>query len=188
MKTLKRCLTLAAALLTATSCNEELTFSRDYRVAFRFYTVYHPASVLTRCVDNPGMFCIVKSQLRGSVFHLLVTANDMQTTDDIAITSELETRLLSEQYMGANNALIVGCSLFDGPKAYDGQCPVCLRDKRGINYPLAFTGDGQTVECTKCKRTFNLRAEGAPNDGSEDGKALLQYPITVSGQYFQVRN
>lgn len=185
---MQRCLTLLAVLLVANSCKEDEIFSRDYRVAFRFYTAYHSASILTRSIDNRGMFCIVKSQLRGSVFHLLITSNDMKTTEDIPITLEIETRMLSGQYMGANNTLIIGCSLYDGLKAYDGQCPVCLRDKGGINFPLAFIGDGQTVECTKCKRTYNLRAEGTPNDGSEGGKALLQYPIIVTEQYFEVSN
>ena len=163
-------------------------FSRDYPVAFRFYASYHPTSVLARTTGNPGMFCIVTSKLRQGVRQLDVTCNDMQTTESITITSEIETRLLANQYMGAHNALIIGCSLFDGPKAYDAQCPVCLRDKGGVNYPLTFIGDGQSVRCTKCLREYSLRAEGSPTDGQADGKPLLQYPIRVYDPYIEVKN
>ena len=124
MNIMQRCMTLLAVLLVANSCKEDEIFSRDYRVAFRFYTAYHSASILTRSIDNRGMFCIVKSQLRGSVFHLLITSNDMKTTEDLPITAEVERRTIAAAYMGAGNALFIGCSQFDGPKAYDGQCPV----------------------------------------------------------------
>jgi nitrite reductase/ring-hydroxylating ferredoxin subunit len=181
---------LAALLLSLpTGCSkEDNTYSNDYRVLFRFYSIYHPTSVLTRSVGNQGMFCLVKSDIRQGVTHLLVTSNDMKTTEDLPITVEVERRSIAAAYMGAGNALIIGQSQYDGPKAYDGQCPVCLRDKGGSQYPLKFVADGQTVECTKCGRRYNMIADGAPTDDQPDGKNLLQYRITVSSEYIEVHN
>ena len=182
------CLTALLLSLPVGCAKEENTYSNDYRVLFRFYSVYHPTSVLSRSVGNPGLFCLVKSDVRQGVTHLLVTSNDMKTTEDLPITVEVERRTIAAAYMGAGNALFIGCSQFDGPKAYDGQCPVCLRDKGGSQHPLKFVADGQTVECTQCGRHYNLKAEGAPSDDLPDGKNLLQYRIMNTAEYIEVHN
>jgi hypothetical protein len=179
---------MAVALLLATGCNDENKYSHKYPCSFVFHAQYHPTSVLTRSLTNPGMFVIVTSELRQGVTHLLVEPNGGDAKEDLVMSTAIENERTSYQSMGANRSLIVGMSNFDGLKGYDRQCPNCIEELGGVDYPLNFTGDGQIVECSRCHRTYSLMSEGMPTNGEKGDKALMQYIAIYDGTRLYVHN
>jgi nitrite reductase/ring-hydroxylating ferredoxin subunit len=81
--------------------------------------------------------------------------------------------------LGANNGIIIGCSNFQGHVAWDRQCPNCITQYGGTNYPLELNGIRQSVMCKKCKRTYSLET-GAITEGAK-GEALMRYGIDYKG-------
>ncbi len=173
--------------LLISSCDGEEKFSRKYPCSFVFQSQYHTTSLLTRSLGNPGMFVIVSATQRQGVTHLLVSTSDGQS-EDIAMTTAIENDRTYYENMGANRSLIIGLSNFDGLKAYDRQCPNCLEERSGSSFPLAFSKDGQSVSCSTCQRTYNLNAEGMPQNGQQGDHALLQYVATYDGTRLYVHN
>lgn len=168
-------------------CTGEEKYSRKFPCSFVFQTQYHTASLLTRSLGNPGMFVIVSATQRQGVTHLTVVTADGQS-EDIAMTTAIENERTYYDNMGANRSLIIGLSNFDGLKAYDRQCPNCLENLSGVNYPLTFSADGKRVSCDNCKRTYNLDAEGMPLNGQKGDLALLQYVAAYDGARLYVHN
>ena len=184
-KTRAFCLLLVLVLLAA--CTEDTKYSRSYPCSFIFQAGSHSTSLLTRALGNAGTFVIVTATQRQGVTHLLVTGAD-GGSEDIAMTTVIENERTSYQNMGANRSLIIGLSNFDGLKAYDRQCPNCLEKLGGINHPLSFSDNGQTVTCSKCHTIYNLNAEGMPINGQQGDHALLQYIIVYDGTRLYVHN
>ena len=169
------------------SCDGEEKYSRKFPCSFVFQAQYHTASLLTRSLGNPGMFVIVSATQRQGVTHLLVNAADGQS-EDIAMSTAIENERTYYENMGANRSLIIGLSNFDGLKAYDRQCPNCMEETDGTNHPLSFTNNGQAVSCGRCKRIYNLNAEGMPQNGQQGDIALLQYVVAYDGTRLYVHN
>jgi hypothetical protein len=183
-------LLLAVVLAMAVSaCSDENKYSRKFPCSFVFHTQYHPTSQLTLCLSNPGEFVIVSATVKQGVTHLLITPNSGAQQEDIAMATAIENERTSYQNMGANRSLIVGMSHFDGLKAYDRQCPNCLEQVGGINYPLSFIKNGQEVSCARCNRTYSLMAEGMPSENGQQGdRALLQYMVSHDGTRLYIHN
>lgn len=182
------CVVLSVLLILLSGCDDENKISRKFPCSFVFQTQYHPTSQLTRCLGNPGMFVIVSAEMRQGVTHLIVTPNSGGDTEDIPMSTAIENERTTYQNMGANRSLIIGMSNFDGLKAYDRQCPNCIEQYGGINFPLIFTGNGQYVSCARCSRTYSLMAEGMPTNGQQGDVALMQYIAVNDGARLYVHN
>lgn len=94
-------------------------------------------------------------------------------------------------YLGAGNdpkdakknGFIMGLSNFSGHVAWDRQCPNCLEQYGGTNYPLEWTGNRQSVICDKCKRIYSLENGSITSGGkSKSDKPLMQYRVTYGGK------
>lgn len=178
------CVATIVVAIALTACDAgENKYSDDYVCNFVFYTTYHPTSVLTRVLDNPGMYVRVEVTKSLGIYHLIIYPNDGSESEDIALTTAIENEKISYDYVGANNAIIIGCSTAMEWQAYDAQCPACLENYTGTSYPLSWTNSGSAVTCAKCGRTYTL-VYGA----SDDGYRLLEYRISYSGTAIVVRN
>lgn len=176
------CLCLAA-------CDGESQYTTAYPCAFVFQTQYHTTSRLTLCLNNPGAFAIVTPELRQGVTHLLVSTNDGNPDEDIPMTTAIENERTSYQNMGASRGLIIGCATTGGLRAYDRQCPNCLEQLGGRNYPLVWADGGLHVSCSRCHRTYDLNGF-LPSclNGTEGDLPLLQYKASYDGQRLYVHN
>lgn len=174
----------AMAVMLTTACETEERYS-DRPCYFVFRADYHPTHILSRVLSNPGMFITVTAEKRLGIPHILTTAPFTLSNEDkdIALTTEIENRY--NYTFAANNSLIIGCSVTNEGRAYDRQCPYCLRNSSTNNFPLTWTegGNGQTVTCAKCSRTYNL------NYGtSTDGQRLVEYRVRFDGTAIVVSN
>lgn len=176
---------VALAGTVVTSCDKAEERFSNRPCYFLFRADYHPASILARVLNNPGMFVNVKTQSRQGIRYIMVSAPFDISADDknMALTTDIENRY--SYTLGANNSLIIGCSVTNEWRAYDGQCPYCLDNHSTTNFPLSWTenGNGHTVTCNNCKRTYNL------NYGtSDDGHRLVEYRIRFDGNVLMVSN
>ncbi len=169
-----RLATVLAATMLVAACGEE-QYTSSYVCNFTFYTGYHPTSILNGITTNAGAFAKVSAKKVNGVHHVYVSRNDGGASEDWPMTTEIENKRLPYDYIGANNAIIVGCTTTMEAKAYDGQCPYCLSNQSGLNYPLSWADNGRFVSCAKCSRKYDLNANGI----STDGQRLLQYHITT---------
>lgn len=161
--------------------NSEERFSSKYPCAFTFNTTLHPASALTRSLDNPTMYVRVDVKRENGIHVLYVYPNSGEN-ERIMLSTDDENYRIGQ--VGANNSIIVGCSTFNGLKAYDAQCPNCLDQFSSNNFPLAFANNGQAVTCKKCSRTYQLNSEGI----TDNGLRLLEYRVRYDGQRLTVAN
>ncbi len=175
---------LSSLLVLTLSCTSDgYRYSTDYPCNFRFYTNYHPTSILTRVLDNPGLYVWIEVQKRQGVNHLMVYPSNGDSNEDIALTTEIENNRVYYDDMGANGQLIVGCTPFGEWRAYDRQCPYCLDNTSSLSHPLTWTSNSQSVECNDCHRVYNL-SSGI----SDDGKRLKEYRIQTNGTVIQIHN
>lgn len=111
-------------------------------------------------------------------------------TETIILTTAKEN-YTNYSYLGAGNdpkdarknGFIMGLTNLSGPVAWDRQCPNCIEQYGGTNYPLEWTGNRQSVICDKCKRIYSLEY-GTITSGrkSKSDKPLMQYRITYGGK------
>lgn len=174
-----RFLSLTLLLLLLGACTGEEQYSTKYPCNFIFYTGYHPSSILNGITTNAGTFVIVSVKRVNGLHHVCVNRNDGGADEDWSMTTEIENNRLSYDNLGANKALIIGCTTAMEPKAYDRQCPYCLENQSGVNHPLTWTDGGRMVECAKCGRKYYLNANGA----SADGYRLEQYRVMTGTGY-----
>ena len=105
--------------------------------------------------------------------------------ETIAVTTAKESQITYA--LGANNSLIIGTSSYDFVlKAYDGQCPNCLSDNTGVNYPLTWQNNGQQLHCAKCRRSYDVN-NGVVADGPS-GRQLLAYRAAFDGSVLRAWN
>lgn len=194
MKIGKYIWSLAALLLIA--CDAETKYNTYYPCNFVFFTNIYPSSALTRAVNNPGEFVIVKSETRQGVTHLILTPNHgswAKSDVDLTMSTAIGNERLNYNSMGAGRGLIIGRSNFYGLKAFDLQCPNCL-DAFGIaKYELTWIEDGRYLQCTQCQRTYQPdNDDGIIVAGGQKGdKMLIQYRNVIYNATegrLQVRN
>lgn len=177
---ISRLLTAVAVVFLLGACKAEPEYSRNYQCHFIFYTQHHPQSVLYGILQNPGVFAKVSVEKRSGINHVLVAPNTGAADEDIALTSAIENDRIYYA-MGANNALLIGCTTAMEGVAYDGQCPNCLEANTSTNFPLAWTDNGRALYCDKCKRTYNPNAGGVCTSGG--GRALYKYRAYLNTGY-----
>jgi hypothetical protein len=171
------------------SCEGENQYNTQYPCSFVFHAQYHITSRLTLCLNNPGEFVIVSTQLRKGVTHLIVSPNNGQEDEDIPLTTAIENERTNYQNMGAGGSLIIGFATVGELRAYDRQCPNCLQEFGGHNYPLTWADRGLHVSCSRCHRIYDLNGFiPVCTNGQEGDRPLLQYKPSYDGQRLYVHN
>ena len=173
--------------LLLAACEADDSINRNYRCSFIFDTTLHPLPCqLTGIIGNNGHFCKVEHSVVRGVAHLKTTRNFDGAQEDIALTTAKESQISFA--LGANNCIIVGTSSYDFVLvAYDGQCPNCLNDYNGTNYPLTWQNSGQQLRCAKCGRSYDVN-NGAIADGPAGEKGLLRYMSAYDGSVLRLWN
>ena len=176
---------LSIFLLNACSKDDD-PISRRYPCRFFFYVQQHPNSIIFSAYRSSGMFVYVysKVEMEKGISYRYVYAQSNGANSEIE-RNRIETQIESNvPYMlGANNeiGLIIGCTNFNGPVAYDRICPNC-----SMLQPLRWHANRQQVQCPVCQRVYELET-GAISSGS-DGDALLRYNISLDGTRLSVGN
>lgn len=178
---------LLLLLLLLTACtNENDLISRRYPCRFHFYFQIHPTSMLMAAYRSPGTYVFtystVETEKGVSYRYVYVQSNN---PDMPLERNRIETQIESNvpYLLGASNevGLIVGCTNFNGPVAYDRVCPNCAG-----TYPLTWNGNKQQVVCGSCKRVYDLET-GAVTEGSE-GSPLMRYMVSIDDVRLSVMN
>ena len=171
-------------ILLLSSCDAEYPFSQLYPCYFALKYQTHPTSLAFAAVQSPGMHVsvTVSGDGRTTARHVYVTSNDGKTPreDNIIRTDEENYRTFQ---LGRSNSvgLVVGCTNFSGPMAYDRSCPNCTSLQA-----LNFTRNGQQVGCDKCGRTYDLETGGIVE--GERGESLMRYECRFDGAWLTVTN
>ena len=182
----KSCL-LALLLFLIPACDKiENSVYRNYRCYFVFDTTLHAADChLTTAVGNTGHFLIVRSSMVAGIRHIQTVRNYDKATEDTPLTTQKEAQTAC--LLGANNAIIIGRSNYTGLlMAYEGQCPNCLNDYGGTNHPLAWSDNGQQLNCARCKRSYDVN-NGVVAAG-EGGHQLYTYNAAFDGALIRAWN
>ena len=180
----KLILMLALLITTLWACTKvDDWISRRYPGRrFFFFEQEHPTSLIFSAYKSPGMYVYVYTRVVDQKRHVYVQSNDSRMpAEDNLITTERESR--AAYLVGAVNeiGIIIGCSNFNGPKAYDRICPNCASYQA-----MAWAKNVQHVVCNRCKREYDLET-GAIVSG-DDGDALMRYGISYDGSKLYVGN
>ena len=144
----------------------------------------HSTCLAFAAVQSPGMYVSIttKGDGRTTVRHVYVTSNEKGAkTEDVIIRNDDENYRTFALGRSNDVGLIVGCTNFSGPTAYDRSCPNCETLET-----LDFTGNRQHVGCDKCGRTYMLET-GAIVTGTK-GDPLLRYGVVFDGNRLSVGN
>lgn len=183
-KAMRKLLAFVSILLFLSCSNAEEQYTTSYPCYFVFRTDLHPVNILSRVVNNPGVFVKV-TVTAGDVVRLLLSPNTGEADETVNITTAEEKRYGNGYTnVGANQSLIIGTTTTNELRAYDAQCPFCLASYGGMSYPLTWATNKQNVYCANCKRTYMLNSDGV----SDDGHRMLQYRITYDGTAIVVSN
>lgn len=177
---------MSLTLFLCLACDEENSIYRGAKCYFVFDATLHPAPChLTAAMGNTGHFLIVTAQMRQGVRHILTTRNYDQATEDVTLATAKENQ--TSCLLGAGGAVIIGRSSYTGMLvAYDGQCANCLADLGGTNYPLSWTKNGQQLQCSRCKRSYDVN-NGVVAQG-EAGRQLYTYYAAFDGSLIRAWN
>lgn len=177
--------TVLLTLLLA-ACSGEESVYREYACSFTFDTTLHPQPChLTAILGNNGHFCKIEASVVQGVRCLKTTRNFDGATENIRLTTQVETQLRYE--LGANNCIVVGTSSYDNRlMAYEGQCANCLTEYSGTNYPLTWQNNGMQLFCAKCNLSYDVNNGVVANGPS--GRQLFQYNAAFDGTILRVWN
>ena len=171
-------LPLSMGISTLTSCGAEDSISRRFLCRFTFHTQNHPGNTLETALNGFGTYTFVSASYKNNIWHIYSTPNDGRNkTEDIRITAATELQYAKVYNLGANNGIIIGNSNFNKYRAYDRQCPNCIDQYGGTNFPLNWnSANSQQVICAKCHRIYDLEY-GNIIDGA-DGSRLMEYSLS----------
>ena len=164
------------------ACEAENRISTRFPCNFYFNPKLHPGTSIETALNNLGNYTFISVKNNG-IWHIYSTLNDGRNiTEDIKITTDRTEgwdNRIKTHALGANNGIIIGRSNFQGLVAWDRQCPNCITQYGGVNYPLELNGIRQSVMCKKCKRTYSLET-GTITEGAK-GDPLMGYGIDYNG-------
>ena len=164
------------------ACEAENRISTRFPCNFYFNPKLHPGTSIETALNNLGNYTFISVKNNG-IWHIYSTLNDGRNiTEDIKITTDRTEgwdNRIKTHALGANNGIIIGRSNFQGLVAWDRQCPNCITQYGGVNYPLELNGIRQSVMCKKCKRTYSLET-GTITEGIK-GDPLMGYGIDYNG-------
>ncbi len=176
------CLILSSSLLT--SCDADNSISTRYPCQFIFRTIYHPGSSIETALQGAGTYTMVSAKKINGAWNIYSTLNDGKNHTETIVLSTAKENYANYSHLGAGNNLRMltrtasssATSNFNGYVAWDRQCPNCIQQYGGTNYPLEWTGNRQSVICNKCKRVYSLENGTITSGGQgKDDKALMQY-------------
>lgn len=179
----KKIIVFFLALLCC-ACEGDYPYSRRYPCHFMLKYDLHQTSLAFAAVKSFGMYVSIttKGDGRTAVRHVYVTSNEKGApTEDIIIRSDDENYRVFQLGRSNETGLIVGCTNFNGPVAYDRSCPNC-----GELQKLEFTGNRQQVACDGCKRSYMLDTGGIISGAS--GDPLQLYKCQFDGVWLTVTN
>ncbi len=164
------------AMLLLCSCDAENSISTKYPCQFYFKSQYHPGTSLETALNGTGVYTMVSAKKVNGAWNIYSTLNDGKNKTETIVLSTQKENYANYTYLGAGNdpkdakknGFIMGLSNFSGHVAWDRQCPNCLEQYGGTNYPLEWTGNRQSVICDKCKRIYSLKTE--PSQAVERAK------------------
>ena len=188
-RTYKPKTSFAAILLTVAlwACHAEENISHDYLCRFAFTYGLHPTSKIVTAVNNPGYFVWISMSRINGIQHVYVHPADGTAEEDIPLTTEPENMISYE--LGAYNGIILGCSNFGGPVAFDRQCPNCLKQYGTMGFPLTWVDKRPLyVECKKCGRTYSLETGALEEKSSSSELGLMRYIASINAKQIIVRN
>ncbi len=171
-------------MLSVISCDGDSPYSRRYPCHLMLKYELHPTCLAFAAVRNPGMYVSVTTKGDGktSPRHVYVTSNEQGAkTEDVIIRSDDENYRTFQLGRSNDIGLILGCTNFNGPVAYDRSCPNCESLEM-----LEFTGNRQQVDCSRCHRTYQLDT-GDIISGAK-GVGLLLYSCDFKGTWLVVTN
>lgn len=188
MTQLRRCLrnpwllcTLALMLLPA--CDAENSISTEYPCRFIFLTDIHQGTSIETALNGAGSYTIITTKYTNGAWHIYSTLNDGRNhTEDIEAKTAKEKQL-GYSNLGANNGIIIGCSAYslNDYKGWDRQCPNCIHQYGGTNYPLNFTTTNrQSVSCAKCSRVYDLNTGAVQSGAQGSDRALMGYRVVYN--------
>ncbi len=178
------------AMLLLCSCDAENTISTQYLCQFIFRTQYHLDCSIVTALSGAGTYTMVSAKRVNGVWNIYSTLNDGRNRTETIILSTAKENYANYSHMGAGsnttdatkNGFILGTTNFNGYTAWDRQCPNCIQQYGGTNYPLEWTGNRQSVVCNKCKRVYNLENGTITSGGQgKNDKALMRYRVVYSG-------
>jgi len=177
-------LLIVSAVLTVMACEGDYPYSRRYPCHFLLKYQTHQTSLAFSAVQTPGTYVSVTTtgDGRNTVRHVYVTSNDGKTpVEDNVIRNDDENYRTFQLGRSNSVGLIVGCTNFNGPVAYDRSCPNCTALKA-----LEYCRNRQHVSCEACGRTYMLDTGGVV-DG-ERGEPLMRYECRFDGAWLSVTN
>ena len=152
-------LPLSMGISSLTSCGAEDSISRRFLCRFTFHTQNHPGNTLEIALNGFGTYTFVSASYKNNIWHIY------------------ELQYAKVYNLGANNGIIIGNSNFNKYRAYDRQCPNCIDQYGGTNFPLNWnSANRQQVICAKCHRIYDLEY-GNIIDGA-DGSRLMEYNLS----------
>ena len=178
------------AMLLLCSCDAENTISTQYLCQFIFRTQYHLDCSIVTALSGAGTYTMVSAKRVNGVWNIYSTLNDGRNHTETIILSTAKENYANYSHMGAGsnttdatkNGFILGTTNFNGYAAWVRQCPNCILQYGGTNYPLEWTGNRQSVVCNKCKRVYNLENGTITSGGQgKNDKALMRYRVVYSG-------
>ena len=182
VKSVASAVMLLISISMLVACDAENRISTRFPCNFYFNPKLHPGTSIETALTGAGNYTFISVKNDG-IWHIYSTINDGHNdTEDIKITTDRvegwDNRIKTHA-LGANNGIIIGLSNFQGYVAWDRQCPNCITQYGGTNYPLELNGIRQSVLCKKCNRTYSLET-GAITDGAK-GEPLMGYAISYKG-------
>ncbi len=186
---LRRAFLLLCVLMTFTSCTKENNMISDrYRCIFHFYRQIYPTSMLFAAYSSPGTYVGVYTKMemdkdKGVTYRYVYVESNSKNTPVERNRIEAQVALNVPYQLGASNeiGLIVGCTNFNGPVAYDRTCPNCIG-----TYPLSWVDARQQVTCKNCNRIYEL--ETAAIISGADGDPLMRYMVSMDDVRLNVWN
>lgn len=178
------------AMLLLCSCDAENSISTQYLCQFIFRTQYHLDCSIVTALSGAGTYTMISARKVNGVWNIYSTLNDGKNHTETIILSTAKENYANYSHMGAGNnttdatknGFILGTTNFNGYAAWDRQCPNCIQQYGGTNYPLEWTGNRQSVVCNKCKRVYNLENGTITSGGQgKNDKALMRYRVVYSG-------
>ena len=172
------------------ACDAENSISTLYPCQFIFRTIYHPGTSIETALNGPGTYTQISAKKINGAWNIYSTLNDGKNQTETIVLSTAKENYANYTYLGAGkdtkdvkkNGFILGCTNFSGPVAWDRQCPNCIQQYSGTNYPLEWTGNRQSVICNKCHRIYSLENGTITSGGQgKDDKSLMQYRVSYNG-------
>ena len=176
-------LAAAGTIVLASSCQGETQNEySQYQAYLNYDPTIAPLPPLQAAITGANTFACV-SMLRSETGKYYQLSAQLYGGEAQTVNVTTATAVRTMPVLGVNNStgLVVGNSSLqsDNPYVFDRVCPNCYAESRTKKYQLEFTNSGQSLYCSKCKRTYGLLNAGVITSG-DSGKKLERYHATTT--------